>query len=214
MRRRLARLQRALILHGRRSLHGPAGHADEARITLGAPARRRHARRRLTELDDRARDIFRRIVETYLETGEPVGSRTLSRAGIGLSPASIRNTMQDLTLAGPAGRAAHPRRAPADPRGPAAVRRRPAGGRRHRRGGAARDRGAAGRRGRRFEEALNEASPSCRAWPAGPGSSSRRCARRGVKHVEFVALGPDQALAVLVFDDGTVENRLMPLRPG
>ena len=35
----------------------------------------------LTGLDARARDIFRRIVETYLETGEPVGSRTLSRAG-------------------------------------------------------------------------------------------------------------------------------------
>jgi heat-inducible transcriptional repressor len=31
----------------------------------------------------------------------------------------------------------------------------------------------------------------------------------GVKHVEFVALGPDQALAIMVFDDGQVENRLM-----
>ena len=54
----------------------------------------------LTVLDDRARDIFRRIVESYLETGEPVGSRTLSLTGVSLSPASIRNTMQDLTLAG------------------------------------------------------------------------------------------------------------------
>lgn len=54
----------------------------------------------LTTLDARARDIFRSIVETYLETGEPVGSRTLSRGTIALSPASIRNTMQDLTLAG------------------------------------------------------------------------------------------------------------------
>ncbi len=35
----------------------------------------------LTGLDQRARDIFRRIVETYLETGEPVGSRTLSLTG-------------------------------------------------------------------------------------------------------------------------------------
>ena len=52
-------------------------------------------------LDERARDIFRRVVETYLETGEPVGSRTLSRGGgLGLSPASIRNTMQDLTQLG------------------------------------------------------------------------------------------------------------------
>jgi heat-inducible transcriptional repressor len=36
----------------------------------------------------------------------------------------------------------------------------------------------------------------------------------GVKHVEFIALGPDQALAVMVFDDGQIENRLMRLAPG
>ena len=54
----------------------------------------------LATLDARARDIFRRVVETYLETGEPVGSHTLSRAGLDLSPASIRNTMQALTQAG------------------------------------------------------------------------------------------------------------------
>src|SRR6202046_5487290 len=54
----------------------------------------------LAELDERARDIFRRIVESYLETGEPVGSRTLSKGGLPLSPASIRNTMQDLTQLG------------------------------------------------------------------------------------------------------------------
>src|SRR3954469_8596109 len=54
----------------------------------------------LGEMDARARDIFRRVVETYLETGEPVGSRTVSRGGVALSPASIRNTMQDLTHLG------------------------------------------------------------------------------------------------------------------
>src|SRR5438128_12141485 len=54
----------------------------------------------LGELDARARDILRRVVETYLETGEPVGSRTVSRGGLALSPASIRNTMQDLTHLG------------------------------------------------------------------------------------------------------------------
>src|SRR5579871_3678367 len=54
----------------------------------------------LAELDGRAREIFRRIVDGYLETGEPVGSRTLSKGGITLSPASIRNTMQDLTQLG------------------------------------------------------------------------------------------------------------------
>ena len=54
----------------------------------------------LGELDERAREIFRRVVESYLETGEPVGSRTLSKGGVHLSPASIRNTMQDLTQLG------------------------------------------------------------------------------------------------------------------
>ena len=54
----------------------------------------------LPDLDARAREIFRRIVESYLESGEPVGSRTLSRGGVALSAASIRNTMQDLTEMG------------------------------------------------------------------------------------------------------------------
>src|SRR4051812_44274664 len=54
----------------------------------------------LGELDARARDILRRVIETYLETGEPVGSRTVSRGGLQLSPASIRNTMQDLAHMG------------------------------------------------------------------------------------------------------------------
>src|SRR5678816_3789303 len=54
----------------------------------------------LADMDARARDIFRRIVESHPETGEPVGSRTLPQGGVSLSPASIRNTMQDLTQLG------------------------------------------------------------------------------------------------------------------
>ena len=51
----------------------------------------------VADLNDRARDVFRQIVESYLASGSPVGSRTLSKVGaLGLSPASIRNTMQDL----------------------------------------------------------------------------------------------------------------------
>lgn len=50
----------------------------------------------ITELNDRSRTIFRFIVDTYLATGEPVGSHTISKvAGLSLSPASIRNTMAD-----------------------------------------------------------------------------------------------------------------------
>jgi heat-inducible transcriptional repressor len=53
------------------------------------------------EITDRARDVFRIVVEAYLETGAPVGSRTISKiSGLNLSPASIRNVMQDLEEAG------------------------------------------------------------------------------------------------------------------
>ena len=52
-------------------------------------------------MNDRSREVFRRLVETYLDTGEPVGSRTLARAlSEGVSPATIRNVMQDLELLG------------------------------------------------------------------------------------------------------------------
>ncbi|MCH4891919.1 MULTISPECIES: heat-inducible transcriptional repressor HrcA [unclassified Sphingomonas] len=55
----------------------------------------------ITELTDRARDVFRIAVQSYLETGAPVGSRTISRIStLNLSPASIRNVMQDLEEAG------------------------------------------------------------------------------------------------------------------
>ena len=51
----------------------------------------------VTELSERARDVFRLVVESYLGSGAPVGSRTVSKLpGINLSPASIRNVMQDL----------------------------------------------------------------------------------------------------------------------
>ena len=54
-----------------------------------------------TELNERSREIFRLIVDAYVETGEPVGSRTLARKlGSQLSPATIRNVMADLQEAG------------------------------------------------------------------------------------------------------------------
>ena len=51
----------------------------------------------ITELNDRARDVFRVVVDSYLATGAPIGSRTIAQmSGLNLSPASIRNVMQDL----------------------------------------------------------------------------------------------------------------------
>ena len=55
----------------------------------------------IPELNERSRDIFRFIVDSYLSTGTPVGSRTIStQSGINLSPASVRNVMADLEDAG------------------------------------------------------------------------------------------------------------------
>jgi heat-inducible transcriptional repressor len=51
----------------------------------------------IQEMSERARDVFRMVVESYLESGLPIGSRTISRLpSVNLSPASIRNVMQDL----------------------------------------------------------------------------------------------------------------------
>ena len=163
----------------------------------------------LAELDTRARDIFRRIVETYLETGDPVGSRTISRGGVHLSPASIRNTMQDLTELGLLG-APHV-----------------SAGRLPTHAGlrlfvdgllevgdiAESDRRSIEARlsahGRSFDAAQNEATSILSGLAGGAGVVMTPVRDAGVKHVEFVALGPDQALAIMVFDDGLVENRLM-----
>src|SRR6201993_5054878 len=55
----------------------------------------------LAQLNERSRDIFRQIVESYLATGEPVGSRNISRLiTTQLSPASVRNVMADLEQLG------------------------------------------------------------------------------------------------------------------
>lgn len=168
----------------------------------------------LTELDHRARDIFRRVVETYLETGEPVGSRTVSRAGVSLSPASIRNTMQDLTelglLAAPHTSAG---RLPTH-----AGLRLFVDGLMEVGDLSESDRDAIEVRlsvqGRSLEEALDEASRLLSGLAGGAGVVVAPVRDAGVKHVEFVALGAEQALAVMVFDDGTVENRLMQTPPG
>jgi heat-inducible transcriptional repressor len=55
----------------------------------------------LTEMNDRTREVFRRVVEGYLTSGEPVGSRTLTRSLTEkVSAATVRNVMQDLEYLG------------------------------------------------------------------------------------------------------------------
>ncbi len=163
----------------------------------------------LGALDERARDIFRKVVETYLETGEPVGSRTISRGGVQLSPASIRNTMQDLTqlglLAAPhtsAGRLPTHAGLRLFIDGLMEI-----GDVGEEEKGFIEGRLAA--RGQSFEDALDEASSLLSGLAGGAGMVVTPVREVGVKHVEFVALGGGQTLAVMVFDDGGVENRLM-----
>lgn len=168
----------------------------------------------LTELDARARDVFRHVVESYLETGEPVGSRTLSKGGIALSPASIRNTLSDLAelglLSAPhvsAGRMPTHQGLRLFVDGLLEV------------GDVAQDakREIEGRltaKGLTFDSALREASNLLSGLAGGAGVVMTPSFESGVRHVEFVKLAPDQALAVLVFEDGRVENRLMALDLG
>lgn len=163
----------------------------------------------LAELNDRSREVFRRLVETYLATGEPVGSRTLARSlPEGVSPATIRNVMQDLELLGlldsphvSAGRVpthlglrlfvdgileigdvAGPERAEIE------------------RTLAAGDDGVSGLLGR--------ASDLLSGLTQGASLVLAPKTAAPIRHIEFVALGPDRALVVLVTADGQVENRV------
>ncbi|WP_150287477.1 heat-inducible transcriptional repressor HrcA [Rhabdaerophilum calidifontis] len=171
----------------------------------------------LAELDQRSRDIFRRIVEGYLETGEPVGSRNISKVlPIALSPATVRNVMQDLEDLGlvyaphvSAGRLPTEQGLrlfvdsileigdiPAEDRARIETQL------------------AAGGSRRSFEDALAEATSLLSGVSRGAGVVVTSKSNKRLKHIEFVRLDPSQALVVLVADDGSVENRLVALPPG
>jgi heat-inducible transcriptional repressor len=167
----------------------------------------------LAELNDRARDIFREIVESYIATGVPVGSRTLSKLGaIGLSPASIRNVMQDLEelglLASPhtsAGRVPTDLglRLFVDGMMQAAE---PAPGER----AAIEETLRAGS----VEDVLARATSVLSGLAACAGVVTVAKAEVVLRQLSFVPLSPERALAVLVGADGSVENRLVDLPPG
>ncbi|MBA4611838.1 heat-inducible transcriptional repressor HrcA [Stappia taiwanensis] len=180
-------------------------------VTLGVPSVS------LSDLDQRSREIFRAIVESYLDTGEPVGSRNLSRLpSIQLSPASIRNIMADLEHAGllysphtSAGRM------PTE------------GGLRFfvdallEVGDLTSDERAqievqvkAARSERTSEQLLTEASQMLSGLSRGAGVVFTHKADVRLRHVEFVRIEPQKALVVLVGDDGSVENRIISLPAG
>ncbi|CDN46206.1 heat-inducible transcriptional repressor HrcA [Neorhizobium galegae] len=168
-------------------------------------------------LDDRSREIFRRIVESYLENGEPLGSRNLSRLlPISLSPASVRNVMSDLEELGliysphiSAGRL--PTQSglrffvdafmqvgdlSAEERANIDRQIRPAD------------------RDQPMESLMAEASRMLSGVSRGAGIVITTKSDPVLKHVEFIRLEPTKALAVLVGDHNQVENRIIELPAG
>ncbi len=163
----------------------------------------------LNDLDFRARDIFSRIVETYIETGEPVGSRTLSMLGLNLSPATIRNTMSDLAHMGlldsahiSAGRAPTHQGLRLFVDGLLEVSQI-----------SQEDKDVIDRRIQNADgdisQALSEASSFLSGIAGGAGLVTTPASESAVSHVEFVNIGVGQILVVLVFQDGRVENRFI-----
>lgn len=169
----------------------------------------------LAELDARSRTIFRELVEAYLDTGEPVGSRTLSkRPELQLSPASIRNTMADLASVGlltaphsSAGRMPTHAGLRLFVDGLLQVGDLEANDRSE-----IEDRVSAA--GRRPEDVFSEASNLLSGLAGGAGLVASPEREAPLRHVEFVNLSPTEVLAVLVSEDGGVENRLMKPPPG
>ncbi|MBM3510211.1 MAG: heat-inducible transcriptional repressor HrcA [Alphaproteobacteria bacterium] len=167
------------------------------------------------DISERSRSIFREIVEAYVETGEPVGSRTLAkRLDLNLSPASIRNVMADLEELGllfaphtSAGRL------PTD-----------AGLRFFvdgilERGNLTRDerqeieaRCAAS--GRSVEDVYAEATTMLAGLSRCAGVVIAPKIDKPLKHVEFVQISANRVLVVLVSGDGTVENRVIEAPAG
>lgn len=168
-------------------------------------------------LDDRSGEIFRRIVESYLETGEPVGSRSLSRLlPMSLSPASVRNVMSDLEALGliyaphiSAGRMptqsglrffvdAFMQVGDLSQEERSSIERqiRPE------------------ERDRPLESLMNEASRMLSGASRGAGIVITTKSDPVLKHVEFIRLEATKALAVLVGEQNQVENRIIDLPAG
>ena len=172
----------------------------------------------LAVLNTRSQDIFKRLVERYLETGVPVGSRDLSRLlSVGLSPASVRNVMADLEdlglIAAPhtsAGRAPTQEglRFFVD-----AMLEVGAVDERERKTIAQQIEDQAGQGGK-IEDLLTEASQLLSGLSHGAGVVIAQKSDLVLKHIEFVRLDAERAMVVLVGQDGTVENRVVSLPPG
>ncbi|MFQ5534707.1 MAG: heat-inducible transcriptional repressor HrcA [Sphingomonadales bacterium] len=173
------------------------------------------SRAMIKELNERSRQVFREIVDAYLTTGEPVGSRFLAQiSNLPLSAASFRNIMAELEGAGllyaphtSAGRMPTETGLRLFVDGLLEV------------GDLTSDERAAieghcHAEGKRLEEVLAEATSMLSGLSMCAGVVLAPKADRPLKHIEFVPLGPGRALVVIVTEDGMVENRLIDLPLG
>ncbi|MCH7635410.1 MAG: heat-inducible transcriptional repressor HrcA [Proteobacteria bacterium] len=171
--------------------------------------------RPVAELNERSREIFRRIVEAYVETGEPVGSRTLSRnLRLALSPATIRNVMADLQEAGllyaphtSAGRLPTEAGLRLFVDGILEI------------GGLTEEERTdidvkCSATGKSVEEALAEATSMLSGLADCAGLVLAPKSETPLKHIEFVGLTDGRALVVMVGENGVVENRLIEVPVG
>jgi len=171
----------------------------------------------LAQLNERSREIFRQIVESYLATGEPVGSRNLARLiPMTLSPASVRNVMSDLEQLGlvfaphtSAGRL------------PTELGLRffvdalmEIGDLTEQDRRAIEAQAAATSGPKSIEAILNEASGLLSGLSRAAGVVLTDKSNIRLKHIEFVRLEPERALVVMVAEDGQIENRVLNLPPG
>jgi heat-inducible transcriptional repressor len=169
----------------------------------------------VAELNKRSIDIFRELVDAYVETGEPVGSRTLSRRlSASLSPATIRNVMADLEEAGllyaphtSAGRLPTEAGLRFFVHGLLEVGDLSEG-----------DRSYIEQRcskvGRNVEDVLEEATDMLSGLSKCAGLVLAPKTESPLKHIEFVNLNTGRALLILITEDGLVENRLIEVPVG
>jgi len=169
----------------------------------------------LAEMNDRSREVFRRVVEGYLETGDPVGSRTLTRTlPEKVSAATIRNVMQDLEFLGlldsphvSAGRVPTQQGLRMFVDGLLEVGDLDQGDRK-------KIDATMGDADVDVSNMLDRVSTALSGVTQGASLVLAPKHEAPIKHIEFVSLGADRALVVLVFADGHVENRLFTPPPG
>jgi heat-inducible transcriptional repressor len=163
----------------------------------------------LDEMNDRSREVFRRVVEGYLDSGGPVGSRTLTRTmDEKVSAATIRNVMQDLEFLGlleaphvSAGRVPTQLGLRMFVDGLLEVGELSEDDR-------SRIDQSRGNNDGDVTKALDRIGSALSGITHGASLVLAPKHEAPIKHIEFVSLGPERALVVLVFADGHVENRV------